>query len=370
MRREKKDYYEILGVPRNATQEEIRRAYKKLVKEWHPDRHPENRKEAEQRFKEIQEAYEILSDPQKRAMYDRFGYVGEQPSYQEGRTSGSFFEDFLRDFEDIFNRDIFEVFFGEEPHRRERKEYSHRGEDIKYEIEVNLSDLINGTEIPIEYERYETCPRCGGTGVEPDSGYINCPKCGGTGRIREEKRSFFGYFVSERTCDECGGTGKIPRELCHECGGSGRVLRRVRRTIKIPPNVEDGTQLRIPGGGNAGYYGGPYGDLIVIVRLKPDNRFRKSGKNLLYDITIDYLQAILGTTVEIPLPEGGTTMLKIPAGTQPGTVFKLKGKGLPDEYGRRGDLLVNVQVEIPKNLSREERKVLEDLAKKRGIPIT
>ncbi|HBT99769.1 molecular chaperone DnaJ [Thermotoga petrophila] len=368
MKREKKDYYEILGVPRDATQEEIKRAYKRLVKEWHPDRHPENRKEAEQRFKEIQEAYEVLSDPQKRAMYDRFGYVGEQPTYQE-TESGGFFDDIFREFENIFNRDIFDVFFGERPHQEERREYARRGEDIRYEIEVTLSDLINGAEIPVEYERYETCPRCGGTGVEPNAGYINCPSCGGTGRIREERRSFFGYFVSERTCERCGGTGKIPREYCHECGGSGRVLRKVRKTVKIPPNVEDGTQLRITGGGNAGYYGGPYGDLIVIVRVKPDPRFKKSGSDLVYDITIDYLQAILGTTVEVPLPEGGTTMLKIPPGTQPETVFRLKGKGLPNRYGRRGDLIVNVHVEIPKSLSREERKVLEELAKKRGVTI-
>ena len=369
MKRERKDYYEILGVPRNATQEEIRRAYKRLVKEWHPDRHPENRKEAEQRFKEIQEAYEVLIDPQKRAMYDRFGYVGEQPIRHGAETGGGFFEDVFREFENIFNRDIFDVFFGEESRQRERREYARKGEDIHYTVEVSLSDLINGVEIPIEYERYETCPRCGGTGVEPNSGYIDCPRCGGTGRIREERRSFFGYFVSERTCDECGGTGKVPRDLCHECRGSGRVLRKVRRTVKIPPNVEDGARLRIPGGGNAGYYGGPYGDLVITVRVRPDSRFRKSGKDLVYDITIDYLQAILGTTIEVPLPEGRTTMLKIPPGTQPETVFRLKGKGLPSEYGRRGDLLVNVHVEIPKSLSREERKILEDLAKKRGIPV-
>ena len=369
----KKDYYEILGVPRNATQEEIKRAYKKLIKKWHPDLNPNNREEAERRFKEIQEAYEVLSDPEKRAMYDRFGYVGEIPQ-EEFRTGGripsledlmrEFFGDFGSMFGGRFGKDIFDIFFGEESTARERKT---RGEDIEITLTIDMSEAIRGGRKEIEYERYEICDHCGGTGAEPGSGYRTCPKCGGTGYIRRESRSGFGVFITQTVCDMCGGTGRIIERVCHVCGGSGRVKRRRRITVNIPPNVENGTRLRVPGGGNAGYNGGDYGDLYITLRVREDPRYVRDGSNLIYNITIDYTQAILGTVVDVPLPDGGTTKLRIPPGTSHGTIFRLKNMGLPDRYGGRGDILVNVEVEIPKKPSKRERKLIEEIAKMKGL---
>jgi len=364
----RKDYYEILGVPRNASQEEIKKAYRKLVKQWHPDLHPENKEEAERRFKEIQEAYEVLSDPEKRAMYDRFGYVGEPPpshQYTPHETK-SIFEDIFRDFEEFFDRDIFDIFFGERTGERTRR--ARRGEDVEIHVNVDFRTVVSGGEVIVEYERYERCDHCGGSGVEPGSGYMNCPRCHGTGVLREERRTVFGFFVSERPCDYCGGTGKVPKERCKVCKGSGRVLRRVRRAVKIPPGVEEGSRIRIPGGGNAGVEGGSYGDLYVIVHTKMDSRFKRSGNDLYYTVTIDYVQAILGTMVEIPLPEGGSTMLKIPPGTQPDTIFRLKGKGISDpSRGKKGDLYVTIKVELPKSISREEKRLLEEIARIKNL---
>ncbi len=375
----KKDYYEILGVPRNATQEEIKRAYKKLIKKWHPDLNPDNREEAERRFKEIQEAYEVLSDPQKRAMYDKFGYVGDVPPTSGGEYTGGgripsldeilkeFFGEGLGGFfgRDLFGSDVFDVFFGERTSTRER--IRKRGEDVEAAVTIDLEEAIRGTRKEIEYERYEICDHCGGTGAEPGYGYRTCPKCGGRGYIRQESRTPFGFFVTETVCDMCGGTGKVIEKVCQVCGGSGRVRRRKRITINIPPGVTDGTRLRVPGMGNAGSGGGDYGDLYVTVRVKEDPRFKRQGSDLLYDAWIDYTQAILGGTIEVPLPGGGTTSLRIPPGTEHGTIFRLKGMGIPSESGRSGDLLVRVNVQIPKSVSRKEKKLLEEIARMKGL---
>jgi len=368
--RQYKDYYAILGVPRDASEEEIKKAYKKLIKQWHPDLHPENKKEAEEKFKEIQEAYEVLSDPQKRAMYDRFGYVGEHEFTQQ--TSTTSFEDIFRDFESFFGRDIFDIFFGDRGATQETQRTRRRrsGEDISVTVEIDFSESLTGKQMPIEYDRYEVCDHCHGEGTEPGSGYQTCPRCHGTGVLREERRSVFGVFVSSRTCPTCGGTGRVVKERCHVCGGTGRLKRRVRTVINIPAGVTDGTRLRIDGGGNAGYDGGPYGDLYVIVHVRPDRRFRRQDDDIYTEISIDYLQAILGTTVRIDLPDGGTTMLRIPPGTQPGTVFRLKGEGAPSvRTGRRGDLYVTVNVRIPEQLSSREAQLLREIAREKGIDV-
>lgn len=375
----KKDYYEILGVPRNASQEEIKRAYKRLIKKWHPDLNPDNREEAEKRFKEIQEAYEVLSDPEKRAMYDKYGYVGDVPpsgTYTGGGGRIPTLEEIIREFfgegfggffgRDFFGSDVFDIFFGERTASRERAE-RRRGEDIEITLTIDMREAISGTRKEIEYDRYEVCDHCGGSGAEPGYGYKTCPKCGGRGYVRQESRTPFGFFVTETVCDMCGGTGKVIEKVCHVCGGSGRVRRRRRITVNVPPGVTDGTRLRIPGMGHAGSGGGDYGDLYVIVRVKEDPRFRRQGSDVVYETSIDYTQAILGTSIDVPLPDGGTTKLTIPPGTEPGTLFRLRGMGLPDSRGRRGDLLVRVNVEIPKKVSRKERKLLEEIAKLKGL---
>ncbi len=373
----KKDYYEILGVPRDATQEEIKKAYKKLIKKWHPDLNPNNREEAERRFKEIQEAYEVLSDPKKRAMYDRFGYVGEDVGSGGYEYSGRIpsLDEILREFfgeglggffgKSFFGSDIFDVFFGEET--RSRKRDRKKGEDIEMVISISMEEAIKGGEKELEYERYEKCSHCGGSGAEPGSGYRTCPKCGGTGYIRQETRSPFGYFVTQTVCDRCGGSGRIIEKPCKVCGGSGRVKVRRRTKIHIPAGISDGVRLRVPGGGNSGEGGGDYGDLYIQVRVREDPRFRRSGQDIIYEATIDYTQALLGTTIDVPLPDGGTTKLKIPRGTSHGTIFRLKGTGLPLSSGRRGDLLVKINVDIPKVMSKKEKKLVEEIAKLKGF---
>ncbi|HBT26498.1 MAG: molecular chaperone DnaJ [Pseudothermotoga sp.] len=366
MPRQSKDYYAILGVSRDASQDEIKRAYKKLIKQWHPDLHPENKKEAEEKFKEIQEAYEVLSNPQKKAMYDRFGYVGEAEFSQQ--TSSGSFEDIFKDFESFLGRDIFDIFFGERGTQERQQNRRRTGEDITLNIEIDFADSLLGKQIPVEYDRYERCEHCQGQGVEPGSGYQTCPRCHGTGVIREERRSIFGVFVSTRTCSTCGGTGRVIKEKCRVCGGAGRIRNRFRTTVNIPAGVSDGTRIKVESGGNAGYGGGPYGDLYVLIHVRPDKRFRRQDDDIYVDVTVDYLEAILGTTMKLDLPTGNSTMLRIPAGTQPGTVFRLKGEGAPSvRTGRRGDLYVTVNVRIPKTLSSEEAKLLKELAKIKGI---
>jgi len=362
----RKDYYEILGVPRDATKEDIKKAYRKLVKQWHPDAYKgSDKKNAEEKFKEIQEAYEVLSDPQKRSMYDRFGYVGE-PSYSGGKTSGNsggFFEDIFGDFQDIF--DVF--FGGSRTAHSTRTHRSVKGEDIHATITVELKDTINGKITFLEYNRKATCNACNGTGAENGTSFSTCPRCNGTGTVTEEHRSFFGVFTNTHVCEACGGTGKIINKRCPACHGTGTVQERHRVRINIPPGVEDGATIRLAGQGNSGRYGGPNGDLYVRVRVSMPPYYRRSGNDILYTVEIDYTQAALGTVVKIPLPEGSYENLKIPAGTDPGTVFKLKGYGIPSmSSGRRGDILVTVKVKIPKP-SLKEKKLLEELARTKGI---
>ncbi|QTA37880.1 molecular chaperone DnaJ [Thermosipho ferrireducens] len=367
----KKDYYEILGVSRSATDEEIRRAYKKLIKQWHPDRHHENKKVAEQKFKEIQEAYEVLSDPEKRAMYDRYGYVGDIPPNM-GEGFGGFggfrgFEDIFRDFGEFINNDIFNIFFGNQRTSSSRKRRTaRRGEDINISVDVNFQELFTGVKIPLEYERYEVCEHCQGEGVEPSSGWVSCPKCHGTGTVREERRTFLGVVINQYTCNQCGGTGKIPGETCSVCKGSGRVKKRHKVEVKIPAGIENGTTLRIQKGGNAGYYGGEYGDLYIHVRVTGGAGFIREGNNLVKDVTIDYVSAILGTVIKMQMPDGKVKEVKIPAGTQYGERIYIRGEGLPDmKTGIKGDLILNIKVEIPRRVSRREKKLLEEIAKER-----
>jgi len=357
----KKDYYEILGVSKDASTDDVKKAYKELVKKWHPDLHPDNKSEAEQKFKEIHEAYEVLSDPQKRAQYDRFGYVGQPQENVYGSQSqqGNPFnqQDLFGGFEDIFS-----VFFGQGRTAEENQTRNIRGEDIYLTIQIETKDVLYGTEKEVEYTRYETCQACHGTGAKDGTAFKTCPKCHGTGVIRVQQRTFFGVMSTQTTCDMCGGTGKIITEKCPVCGGRGRVTAKKKIKVKIPAGVEDGGRLRIPNGGHAGENAGPYGDLFVILRVKEIPGIKREGRDAYSEVNIDFAQATLGTEIEIDGLEGKET-LSIPAGTQPNTILKLRGKGFPyPNGGARGDHIVKVNVLIPKRISKEQEELLRKYA--------
>jgi len=362
----RKDYYELLGVSKGATPEEIRKAYRKLVKEWHPDAYKgEDKKAAEAKFKEIQEAYEVLSDQEKRAMFDRFGYVGDPSSYSRGsgRTPGAeggHFDDLFGDFQDVFD-----VFFGGRSGGSSRTQgpRAARGEDIHASVVVELKDVILGKKVILEYDRYSACGSCNGNGSENGTSFRTCPNCNGTGYIKEEHRSFFGIFSNTRTCNTCNGNGRIIDKRCPTCGGVGTEKERHQVSVNIPAGVENNATLRISGHGNSGQNGGPAGDLYVSVRVEMPSEYRRNGNDIYLSKEVDYVEAALGTTVEIELPEGGTETLKIPAGTSPNTVFRMKNLGIPAiSSNRRGDLLVTVRVSISKPSSRE-KKLLQQIAK-------
>ncbi len=369
----KKDYYEILGVPRNASEDEIKAAYKRLVKEWHPDKQPEERKKyAEQKFKEIQEAYEVLSDPQKRAMYDKFGYVGEGIPHEYHYTttgSGFGFEDIFRDF---FNDDIFNIFFGDQRTQTRTRTTSRRsprrGEDIQLDVSVTERDVFTGKVVTLEYERYETCEHCHGEGVEPGSRSVTCSKCHGTGVVREERRTPFGVFINQYTCDVCGGVGTVPGEVCRVCHGIGRVRRKSSVIFDVPAGVDDGQVFRIPRKGNAGLYGGEYGDLYVKIHVQRTSGLRREGDDIIVDAKVDYVTAILGGKITVTLPNGEAVEVEVPSGTQPGDRITVRGKGFPSQRtSRRGNLVVNLNVEIPRKVSKKEKELLEEIARIRGV---
>ncbi len=360
----KKDYYEVLGVPRNASSEEIKKAYKELVKKWHPDLHKEDKEEAEEKFKEIREAYEVLSDPQKRAQYDKFGYVGHPEggnTYQSWGTGENPFGGSI--FDDL--EDIFGTFFGQSPRgsRRSGKNKAARGDDIYTTVWIDIKEALYGTEKEIEYTRYETCSACHGTGAKNGTAFKTCPKCHGTGVITIQQRTLFGVMTTQSTCDMCGGTGRIISEKCPVCGGRGKVTKKKKIKVKIPAGVEDGGRMRVANGGHAGDNNGPYGDLFIIIRIKGmPSGLKREGTNVYSEVDISCVKAALGGTVEIDGLEG-KELLEIPAGTQPGTVFRLKGKGFPAVNSRkRGDHMVKVNIVIPRSLTSEQEELLRKYA--------
>jgi molecular chaperone DnaJ len=357
----KRDYYEILGVPRNATKEDIKNAYRRLALQYHPDRNKSP--DAEEKFKEISEAYAVLSDDVKRQQYDQFGHAGI-----EGRYT---WEDIFRgtDFDQIFRdlgfglggfESIFDMFFG----RRGRDEYSpRRGQDITYDLEIGLEQAATGFKTEIEVPRSEVCKICGGTGAQPGTRTRTCPKCQGTGEIQYVQTMGFSRFVRIETCDRCHGRKVIVDTPCRECKGTGIVQRMRRISIKIPAGVDTGSTLRLSGEGEPGVKGGPAGDLYVSIRVKPHRIFKRMGSDILTEVTLDFPQLALGAEIEVPTLQS-KAMLRIPPGTQTGTVFRLKGKGLPElgGYGR-GDQLVRVIARTPTRLTPRQRQLLQELAR-------
>jgi len=363
---EKRDYYEVLEVSKTASTEEIKRSYRRLARQHHPDVNPGD-KEAEERFKEITEAYEVLSDPEKRAMYDRFGH-----SAVNG-TPGGGYGGFTVDFGDFGGfGDIFDMFFGGGTGSRyatRERTGPERGADLRYDIDLTLEEVSTGVERTIKLTRLETCDVCNGSGAAPGSQPETCPTCHGTGQVRQQQQTFLGTQIRITTCPRCGGEGRIITNPCNECGGRGRVRRTSERTVTIPAGVEDGMRVRVPNEGEAGLRGGPPGDLYIITHVKPHEIFERRGNDIWSETTITFPQAALGTVVKVRTLTG-TEDLRIAEGTQHGEIYTLRGMGLPDLRGRgKGDLNVVVKVQTPTRLSEEEKNLLRQFAELRGETI-
>lgn len=362
----KRDYYEILGVDRNADLNTIKGAYRKLALQYHPDRNPDN-KEAEGKFKEATEAYEVLSDKSKRERYDRFGHEGVRQG-QDFRTYTNI-DDIFSNFGDIFGGSIFEEFFGGGSRRRSSSRHSmgERGSDIKLRFPLTLEEIARGVEKTIKIKKKIVCATCGGTGAKAGSGYKSCSNCGGAGEIRQVSRSMFGQFVNISTCPQCNGTGKVISERCDDCSGEGRIYGEEKVKVNIPAGVETGNYLPLRGKGNAGRRGGEAGDLIVIIEEKEHPHFIRREDNVIYHLTISFTDAALGTEIEVPTLYG-YEKLKIGAGTQPGTMLTLHDKGIPHlNSDGRGDQFVYVNVFVPTSLTSEEKEILRKLSENKNF---
>jgi molecular chaperone DnaJ len=352
----KRDYYDVLGVPRSASGEELKRAYRRLARQYHPD--VNKSADAEERFKEVSEAYEVLSDEQKRTAYDRFGHAGVQGSAGAGYSGfGGFgFEDI---FEDFFSG------FGMGSRRRARRG-PRRGADLQYGLKISFEEAAFGCEKEIEILRHETCPRCQGAGAEPGTQPMRCPQCNGTGEVRQVQQSILGSFVNVSTCPRCRGEGEIVTTPCSQCHGHKVVQVPRTLSVKIPPGVDDGMRVRLAGEGEPGAYGGPPGNLYVVISVKPHRYFRRRDSNVLLELAINVAQAALGDEISVPTLDGEIP-LKIPAGTQSGKVFRLRGKGIPRlRRNGRGDQLVIVQVTIPTRMTDEQMQLFQQLSKTLG----
>jgi len=349
----KRDYYEILGIPRNASEQEVKSAYRKLALKHHPDRNPGDR-DAEERFKEAAEAYGVLGDPEKRHRYDAYGHAGV------GAASGGFDPTIFADFSDILG-DFFG--FGDVFGRRRGP---RRGADLRYNLELSFEEAAFGTQTQIRIPRSETCSTCTGSGAAPGTQPRTCPTCGGNGQVTFQQ----GFFSVARTCGHCRGSGRIVTEQCKSCGGEGRVAIERTLQIKVPPGVDNGSQLRISGEGEPSPGGGATpGDLYVVLRVQDHAFFKRDGTDLFCEVPVSVPQAALGATVELPTLEGGKAKLSVPEGTQSGTMLRVRGQGVPQLGGRgRGDLHVLVRVVVPTRLSAAQRELLEQLAEVLPIP--
>ena len=345
----KRDYYEVLGVGRSATQKEIADAYRKLALKFHPDRNPNN-PDAADHFKEAAQAFEVLADDDKRARYDRYGHAGVEAGVHQFTDVNDIFEAFGQ----IFGGGAFgDLFGGGRSSRRPRK-----GDDVACELEIDLFEAARGTSKTIEFERHEACPECKGSGAKPGSKAETCRYCGGRGQIMQSS----GIFRVQTVCPACHGAGQLVKDPCGKCNGAGYQLKRVFREVKVPAGIDHGMRIRLTGEGEPSPNGGPPGDCFCVISLKKHPLFEREGHDLICQVPLAYAQAALGATIEVPTLEGPEE-LEIPAGTQPGEVFKLRRRGMPDPRGKaKGDLLVLVSLEVPKSLTAHQEKLLRDLA--------
>ena len=357
---DKRDYYEVLGVKKDATADEIKKAYRKLTKENHPDLHPGD-KACEERFKEANEAYEILSDEEKRKKYDQYGHAAFDPNAGFGAGGFDGFGGF-GGFGDIFS-DIFGGFGGS---TRSNPNAPRRGESVRATVNISFEEAAFGCKKEVTVAKVETCPDCKGTGCAPGTTPEICPDCKGTGSVTVSQRTPFGMMQSSTQCSKCRGTGRIIHQPCKTCRGMGAVRRQHKVEVNIPAGIDDGQTISKPGGGNAGVNGGPAGDLLVSVIVRPHARFERDGTSVLLDQEISYAQAVLGAEVEVPTLDG-KVKLTIPEGTQPGAVFRLRGKGIPYLRGSgRGDQFVSVSIKVPKNLTGSQKELLRQYAASMG----
>ncbi|MDR1901915.1 MAG: molecular chaperone DnaJ [Treponema sp.] len=353
----KRDYYEVLGVQKNASKDDIKKAYRKLAIQYHPDKNPGN-KEAEEKFKEATEAYEILADDQKKAAYDQFGFAGV-----EGMGGPQDFSQTFRGFEDIFGdfSGIFDTFFGGGRRSGGGGGGIRQGANLRYDIEIPFKDAVFGTKVEIQYSRNEACPACKGSGAANGAGKKTCPTCQGSGQVRHSQ----GFFSVASTCPSCGGEGYIIEQPCKECGGSGNQKKRQKIMVTIPAGVENGKRVVIPRQGDAGPGGGSPGDLYVFIRVKPHEYFERQGLDLYCAVPISITQAALGTDIHVTTLDGKTIKVKIPPAIQNGKMLRIRDEGVP-AGGRRGNLYIKLMVQIPAKLSKRGRELMEELARTEG----
>ena len=353
MAEQKRDFYEVLGVSKTATDEELKKAYRKLAKKYHPDMNPGD-KEAEAKFKEVNEAYEVLSDKEKRAKYDQFGHAGVDPNFGGGGGFGG--------FDDVDLGDIFSSFFGGGfgggSSRQANPNAPVPGEDLRVHVTLSFEEAVFGCKKEVSINRVESCPDCHGTGCEPGTTAEVCPDCHGSGYVTVQQRTMLGVMRSQQPCKTCGGKGKIIHQPCKSCGGAGSVRRQRKLTVSIPAGIDNGQAVSLRGQGGAGKNGGPAGDLLISVTVRPHEFFKRDGTSVYLEHPVTFLQATLGAELEIPTIDGKVKW-SLPAGTQPGTTFRLRGKGIPSVNGRgRGDQYVTVNVQVPTGLTHEQKEAL------------
>ncbi len=352
-----RDYYEVLGVGRDASDDELKNAFRKLARQYHPDVNKEH--DAEEKFKELNEAYGVLSDKEKRARYDRFGKEGL------GNMGGGF-HDYTVDFNDIFE-DLLSG-FGFSSGRRSRKS-PRRGRDLQMQIRLKFEEAVFGVEKEIEFEREDTCSRCNGSGAEPGTSPTKCSTCNGLGEVRQVRQTFLGQMVQTATCPACNGRGEIISSPCGTCRGAGLERKKIKKKVQIPKGVDTGTQIRLAGEGGPGAFGGPNGSLFLLLDVQPHKFFKRRENDIILNLDINLAQAVLGADIEVPTIDGNEK-LRIPAGTQAGKVFHIKGRGVPYlQRSGHGDQLVIVNVDIPSKLSKEQRELFEKLAKTLGTEV-
>lgn len=360
MAEEKRDYYEVLGVDKSVSDDELKKAYRKMAKKYHPDLNPGD-KQAEQKFKEVNEAYEVLSDKEKRARYDQFGHAGVDPNFGAGGSGGAYGGGFTGDFGDL--GDIFNSFFGGgfgTGGRRSNPNAPRRGNDTAAVVNLSFEEAAKGCRKTVKVTRIENCKECGGSGAEKGTTAKTCPVCHGVGQVSATQRTPFGVMQTQKVCDNCHGSGKIIDKPCHVCAGKGRIRHTVEQTVDIPAGIDDGQIINVRGGGDAGANGGPSGDLRINVNVRPHPIFERDGYDVYCEIPITFTQAALGAEVIVPTLDG-KVKLNIHEGTQPGDEFKLRGKGIQRlRYSGRGDQYVKVAVEVPKDLTKAQKDKLKE----------